>query len=61
VNDRHCDREAIRAGRKEDLKTYGVILDAIVAGGDAMADVRDWRWFVVMVLVHFKRRFVIGE
>jgi hypothetical protein len=30
MNDRHCDREAIRAGRKADLKMYGVIFDAIV-------------------------------
>jgi len=31
INDRYCDLEAIRAGRKAALKTKGAIFDAIVA------------------------------
>ena len=33
MKDRHCDREAIRAGRNAERNTYGVIFDAIVAVG----------------------------
>lgn len=52
LNERHCVREAIRAGRKADLKMRGVSLDVIVA----VRRRNGWLWLTVSVAMRSTTR-----